>query len=89
MVAVAFEPVELDRHRGSPHPLKDLHGVVGELGARGFLGCFATWSNTRPSSFFEALRYALAYLLVTSARDDIDNPLLMPHHAHRFAGKPR
>ena len=48
-----------------------------------------TASRTRPLSFFEALAYALAYFVVTSARDVIDNPLLMPHHAHRFAGKPR
>jgi len=26
--------------------------------------------------------------VVTSARDVIDNPLLMPHHAHRYAGIP-
>jgi hypothetical protein len=36
-------------------------------------------SSTRPLSFFEAFAYAFAYLLVTSARDSIDNPLLMPH----------
>lgn len=35
-------------------------------------------------SIFEA--YALAYLVVTSARDAIDNPLLTPHHAHRVRG---
>jgi len=40
-------------------------------------------------SFLEACTYALAYLVVTSARDIIDNPLLMPHHARRFAGIPR
>ncbi len=47
-----------------------------------------TWSRTRPLSFFAARAYALAYLLVTSARDVIDNSLLMPRHAHRFAGIP-
>ena len=47
-----------------------------------------TSSSTRPLSFFAAFTYALAYLVVTSARDVIDNPLLMPHDAHRYAGIP-
>ena len=29
-----------------------------------------------------------AYLVVISARDVIDNPFLMPHDAHRYAGIP-
>lgn len=45
-----------------------------------------TWSSTRPLSYLLALAYALAYLLVISARDAIDSPLLMPAHVHRFAG---
>jgi hypothetical protein len=36
------------------------------------------WPRIRPLSFLEAFTYALAYLLVTSARDVIDNPFLMP-----------
>jgi hypothetical protein len=36
----------------------------------------------------DAITYAWAYLAVISARDVIDNPLLMPHHAHRHAGIP-
>jgi hypothetical protein len=40
----------------------------------------------RPLSFFEARAYTLAYLLVISARDDIDNTLPMPGERHRFAG---
>jgi hypothetical protein len=47
-----------------------------------------TSSRTMPLSFLLAITYALAYLAVTSARDAIDNPLPMPHHAHRFAGIP-
>ncbi|CKN79182.1 Uncharacterised protein [Mycobacterium tuberculosis] len=35
---------------------------------------------------FKACTYALAYLLVTSARDLIDNPLPMPHDGHHVAG---
>jgi hypothetical protein len=37
-------------------------------------------------SFFEAFPYALANLVVISARDDIDSPLSMPHDGHHFAG---
>ena len=33
-----------------------------------------------------AFTYALAYLVVISARDDIDNPLPMPDESHHFAG---
>lgn len=33
-------------------------------------------------SFFEAFTYAYAYLLVTSARDVIDTPILIRHHTH-------
>ena len=47
-----------------------------------------TSSRIRPLSFFAAFTYALAYLAVISARDGIDNPLPMPHHAHRYAGIP-
>src|SRR5664279_1465452 len=47
-----------------------------------------TSSRIRPLSFFEAFAYALAYLVVTSARDDIDNSFPMPDNAHRFAGIP-
>ncbi|MGL5826435.1 MAG: hypothetical protein ACRCYU_16730 [Nocardioides sp.] len=47
-----------------------------------------TWSRIWPLSFFEAFAYALAYSVVTSARDVIDNSLLIPEHAHRFAGIP-
>ena len=47
-----------------------------------------TWPRIRPLSFFEALTYTLAYLVVTSARDIIDNPFLMPDNAHRYAGIP-
>ena len=39
-----------------------------------------------PLFFFEAFTYALAYLVVISARDAIDNPLSMPHDGHHFAG---
>ena len=46
-----------------------------------------TSSSIRPRSFFPARAYALAYFAVISARDCIDNPLLIPHNAHRFAGK--
>ena len=45
-----------------------------------------TWSRICPLAFFEAFTYALAYLVVTSARVDIDNPLSMPHDGHHFAG---
>jgi len=45
-----------------------------------------TWSRTFPLSFFAAFTYALAYLVVISARDDIDSPLSMPDEGHRFAG---
>jgi hypothetical protein len=45
-----------------------------------------TWSRTFPLSFFAAYTYALANLVVISARDVIDNPLSMPHDGHRFAG---
>jgi hypothetical protein len=37
-------------------------------------------------SLFPTLTYALAYLLVTSARDLIDSSLLIPNECHRFAG---
>ncbi|WP_343602947.1 hypothetical protein [Mycobacterium sp.] len=37
-------------------------------------------------SFFDAFPYALAYFVVISARDVIDNPLSMPDDGHRFAG---
>ena len=37
-----------------------------------------TSSNIRPLSCLEALAYALAYLIVISARDFIDNPLPIP-----------
>ncbi len=47
-----------------------------------------TSSRIRPLSFFAAFTYALAYLVVISARDVIDNPLFMPHDAHRYAGIP-
>ncbi len=47
-----------------------------------------TSSMIRPGSFLFAFTYACAYLVVTSARDCIDNPLSMPHHAHRYAGIP-
>ena len=47
-----------------------------------------TASRIRPLSFLLAFTYAFAYLVVTSARDCIDNSLLIPHHAHRFAGIP-
>jgi hypothetical protein len=30
----------------------------------------------------------LAYLVLISARDAIDNPLSMPQHGHRYAGIP-
>jgi hypothetical protein len=45
-----------------------------------------TWSRICPLSFFEVFTYALAYLVVISARDVIDNPLSMPHDGHQFAG---
>ncbi|MBA2717356.1 MAG: hypothetical protein H0U51_09950 [Propionibacteriales bacterium] len=47
-----------------------------------------TASRIRPLSFLLAFTYAFAYLLVTSARDVIDNSLLMLPYAHRFAGIP-
>ncbi len=47
-----------------------------------------TSSRILPLSFFDAFAYALAYLVVISARDAIDNPLFMPHDGHRFAGIP-
>lgn len=37
-------------------------------------------------SFLAAFAYALAYLLVTSARVAIDSSLPMPRQHHRFAG---
>lgn len=37
-----------------------------------------TSSSTRPLSFFDATAYAFANLLVTSARDPIDNSLPIP-----------
>jgi hypothetical protein len=48
-----------------------------------------TSSNSRPRSFFDAALYALAYLLVISAREVIDNSLLIPAQRHGFAGIPR
>jgi hypothetical protein len=45
-----------------------------------------TWSRISPLFFFEAFPYALANLVVISARDVIDSPLSMPHDGHRFAG---
>ena len=47
-----------------------------------------TWPRIWPLSFFEAFKYTFAYLVVTSARDVIDNPFLMPEDAHRYAGIP-
>jgi hypothetical protein len=47
-----------------------------------------TSSSSRPRSFFDAARYALAYLVVISARAFIDNPPSMPAKRHRFAGNP-
>ncbi len=46
-----------------------------------------TSSRIRPLSLSAALN-ALAYLVVISARDVIDNPLHMPHDAYRYAGIP-
>ncbi|OOK66246.1 hypothetical protein BZL29_7674 [Mycobacterium kansasii] len=45
-----------------------------------------TWSRICPLLFFEAFTYALANLVVISARDVIDNPHSMPDDGHRFAG---
>lgn len=42
-------------------------------------------ARTLPLSFFEAFAYALAYLVVTSAREVIDSSLLMPDQGYRFA----
>jgi len=47
-----------------------------------------TSSNTLPLSFFLALTYAFAYLVVTSALDRIDSSLLTPPKRPRFAGIP-
>jgi len=40
----------------------------------------------RASAGSSAFAYDLAYLLVISTRDDIDNPLSMPGERHHFAG---
>jgi hypothetical protein len=45
-----------------------------------------TSSSTLPLSFFLALTYAFAYLVVTSALDRIDSSLLTPPEHHHFAG---
>ena len=47
-----------------------------------------TSSRIRPFVRLSEALNALAYLVVISARDVIDNPLLMPHDAHRYAGIP-
>jgi len=47
-----------------------------------------TSSRMRPFVRLSAALNALADLVVTSARDIIDNPLLMPHDARRYAGIP-
>ena len=47
-----------------------------------------TSSRIRPLSPFAAFTYVLPYLVVTSARDIIDNPFLMPEDAHRYVGIP-
>jgi hypothetical protein len=47
-----------------------------------------TSSRIRPFVRLSAASNDRAYLIVTSARDLIDNPLLMPHHGHRYAGIP-
>ena len=47
-----------------------------------------TSSSIRPFVRLSAARNDRAYLVVTSARDVIDNPLFMPYHAHRYAGIP-
>lgn len=73
----------------------------GEIAARPGARCVAPANRLRalsrdqpvtettcPLSFLLAFTYALAYLLVTSARDRIDNSLLSPHQRYRFAGIP-
>ena len=47
-----------------------------------------TSSSSRAQSFFDAVVYAFAYLVVISVRDVIDNPLPMPEQRHGFAGIP-
>jgi hypothetical protein len=47
-----------------------------------------TSSRIRPFVRLSAALNARAYLVVISARDVIENPLLMPNHARRYAGIP-
>ena len=44
--------------------------------------------TTAAQSPFAAFTYALAYLVVTSAREFIDNSFSMPNNDHRYAGIP-
>ena len=47
-----------------------------------------TSPRIRPLSFLEAFTYTVAYLVVTSARDIIENSFPMPDNADRYAGIP-
>ena len=63
------------------------HFVIGFWCCSPAVGFFATCLPP-PGGHFAAFTYALAYLVVTSAREFIDSSFSMPNNDHRYAGIP-